>query len=92
MIHEERDLGVTVSEDFKVGKQCSVAAKKGNQILRMIWRSFECKSKDIIVKLYKSLDRLHLDFCIQAWKLHQVNDIVNIEKVQAKSDKNDLGM
>ena len=40
-VTEERDLGVIVSKDLKVGKQCAKAANKGNQILGMIFRTFE---------------------------------------------------
>jgi len=54
-INEKMDLGVMIRDDLKVFKQCAKAAKKGNQVLGMIWRSFECKTKDIILKLYKSL-------------------------------------
>ena len=32
-ITEEKDLGVIISNDLKVGKQCDKAANKGNQIL-----------------------------------------------------------
>ena len=44
---EEKDLGVIVTTDFKVGRQCVEAAKKGNRILGMISRTFSCKSKVI---------------------------------------------
>ena len=33
MVTEEKDLGVMISRNFKVSKQCMKAAKKGNQIL-----------------------------------------------------------
>jgi len=33
IIKEEKDLGVFVSQDLKVGKQCFNAASKGNLIL-----------------------------------------------------------
>ncbi len=86
-INEETDLGVLISNDFKVFKQCAKAAKKGNQVLGMIWRTFECKNKDIIVKLYKSLVRPHLDYCCQAWRPHLIKDIVLIERVQRRATK-----
>src|ERR1051325_4873607 len=53
----------------------------------MIWQSFECKNKDIIVKLYKSLVRPHLDFCIQARKPHLVKDMKVIEKIQRRATR-----
>ena len=33
---KEKDLGVTISADWKVSEQCRIAARKGNQLLRMI--------------------------------------------------------
>ena len=33
---QEKDLGVHITEDLKVRKQCSESAKKGNQISGMI--------------------------------------------------------
>ena len=37
------DLGVIVTSNCKVGRQCAEAAKKGNRILGMINRTFSCK-------------------------------------------------
>ena len=31
-----KDLGVTISADWKVSEQCGIAARKGNQLLGMI--------------------------------------------------------
>ena len=33
---KEKDLGVTISADWKVSEQCGIAARKGNQLLGMI--------------------------------------------------------
>ena len=62
----ERDLGVNVSIDLKVSKQCMEAAATANCVLGMISRTISSRSKDIIVNLYKSLVRPHLEYCIQA--------------------------
>ena len=43
-IMEEKDLGVIISSNFKVAKQCIKAANKGNQILGLIKRTIACKS------------------------------------------------
>jgi len=50
---EERDLGVLVHQTLKPSAHCVQAAKKGHIILAMIYRSFECKTKDIVLRLYK---------------------------------------
>ena len=36
---KEKDLGVTISADWKVSEQCGIAARKGNQLLGMIKRN-----------------------------------------------------
>jgi len=49
----------------------SEGVKKANTILSRIRTSEEplnAIKKEIIIPLYKSLVRLHLDYCKQAWK------------------------
>ena len=53
-IMEEKDLGVYVDHNFKVGKQCAKAAAKGNQILGLISRTFVTRSKEVMMTLHKS--------------------------------------
>jgi ribonuclease P/MRP protein subunit RPP40 len=67
-ISEERDLGVIVQQDLKRSKQCSKSVSTANRILGMIKRSFCYLSKDVVLKLYKSLVRPHLEYCVQAWR------------------------
>ena len=87
VVEEERDLGVIMSNKFKVDKQCVNAAKKANQILGLIYRTFSCKDKEIILKLYKSLVRPHLDFCSQVWRPYLQKDITLIERVQKRATR-----
>jgi hypothetical protein len=86
-IIEEKDLGVIISSSLKVGKQCAKAASKGNQILGLIKRTFISKQKSIMLNLYKSLVRPHLEYCIQAWRPHLVKDICILEKVQKRATR-----
>jgi hypothetical protein len=86
-VSEEKDLGVIVTDDFKVAKQCRKAASKGNQKLGMIWRTFTCKNKNIMTKLYKSIVRPSLDYCVQAWRPHLKKDIDVLERVQKRATK-----
>ena len=87
IVREEKDLGVIVTDDFKVAKQCNKAASKGNQKLGMIRRSFTCKNKDIMMKLYKSIVRPSLDYCVQAWRPHLKKDIEILERVQKRATR-----
>ena len=42
---KEKDLGVKVSADMKVSKQCGIAASNGNQICGLIMRNITYKDK-----------------------------------------------
>ena len=74
--HEERDLGVIITET------CNA-----NAMLGMINRAFKYKTKDVVLKLYKSLVRPHLHYCIQAWRPLKQKDIDLLESIQWKDEQ-----
>jgi hypothetical protein len=51
--------------DLKWDKQCSEAVNIANHILGMIKRSFCYLNKEMVLKLYWSLNQPHLEFNIQ---------------------------
>ena len=67
---KEKDIEVTINADWKVSEQCGIAARKGNQLLGMINRNTTYRERNLIIPLYKSIVRLHLEYCIQAWIPH----------------------
>jgi ribonuclease P/MRP protein subunit RPP40 len=88
-ISEERDLGVIVQQDLTWSKQCSKSVSTANRILGLIKRSFCYLSKDVVLKLYKSLvwPHFHLEYCVQAWRPYLKKDIELIEGVQRRATK-----
>ncbi|CAF1016498.1 unnamed protein product [Brachionus calyciflorus] len=59
---KEKDLGVTVTNNLKWNKQCTIAASKANKILGHILNSFDyldCRSMKL---LYTALVRPHLEY------------------------------
>jgi len=52
----------------------------------MIKRTFVCKSKELILQLYKSLIRPKLEYCIQAWRpyLKNINILERVQKMATK--------
>jgi ribonuclease P/MRP protein subunit RPP40 len=74
-ICEELDLGIIVQDNLKCAGQCAKVVKTANRVLGMIKRTFCNFSRNIIVKLYKSLIRPHLEYAIQAWRPHLKRDI-----------------
>ena len=83
----ERDLGVIINNNGKYSEQCLMAAKKANCVLGMIKRNIKCKNAAIIMRLYKSLERPRLEYCIQAWSPYHKKDIEVLERVQKWATK-----
>ena len=83
----EKDVGVVVSSDMKVSKQCGIAARKGNQILGLIRRNIAYRDKRLIIPLYISLVRPRLEYCIQAWRPHMIKCINKLERVQRRATR-----
>ena len=86
-VSEETDLGIIISSDLKPSKQCICAVKKANMTLGMIKRHIVSRDKNIIIRLYKSLIRPKLEYCIQAWNPSLIKDIELLEQVQHRATK-----
>src|SRR6218665_39569 len=72
---EERDLGVYMHKSAKPSRQCAEASKKANTTLGMIRRTIVTRDKDTILRLYKSLVRPQLEYCIQVWSPYLKQDM-----------------
>ena len=70
-----------------MGKQCNEVVKKANKIIGMIKRNFVDRSKEIILPLYRSLVRPHLEYCCQVCCPHYKKDVKLIEGMQRRATK-----
>ena len=84
---QEKDLGVTITNDLQPSKQCIEVEKKAPKILGYIKRQFKTRKKDTIITLYKALVRPHLEYAVQFWSPSQRKDIEKLEAVQARATK-----
>ena len=86
-VDEEKDLGVYLSSDCKPTLQCTKAAVKAMQSLRIIKRTFNYIDKAGFAILYRAYIRPHLEYCVQAWSPYLQKDIKCLEKVQRRATK-----
>ena len=86
-VSEQKDLGVVINNKLKFNSQCVSSSKTANKVLGFIFRSFEYRSKEIIIPLYKSLVRPHLEYAIQFWCPYYCKDIDILERVQRRATK-----
>ena len=77
-----KDLGVQLSDNLKPSSQCQQAYSNASKVLGMIARTFSFKSQDVMLRLYKSLVRPHLEFSISAWSPYYSKDKHLLERVQ----------
>ncbi len=85
-IHSVED-SVTIASNLKFSQQCKDAAGKAYRMLGFINRNITFMNKEIILPLYNSLVRPHLEYAVQFWSLHLVKDIAKLEAVQRRVTK-----
>lgn len=83
----EKDLGVIVDQTLTGSSHCAVAVKKANRMLGYIAKSIEYKSKEVMLLLYNTLVRPHLEYCVQFWGPYFKKDVEALEKVQRRATK-----
>ena len=71
-----------ITDDMKLEYETTEACKKANRMLGLIRRTILHKDQPILVALYKSVVRPHLEYCCSAWSPRYVKDKECLEKVQ----------
>jgi len=83
----EKHLGVLVDKKLEMSQKSVLTAKKASNILGCIKRSVTSRSREVILPLYSTLVRPHLEYCVQLWNLQHKKDMELLEWVQRKATK-----
>ncbi len=89
---EESDLGVTIRNDLKSTRHCKSACKRANTMLGFIARNFKYKTPEVMLSLYNSMVRPHLEHADQFWLPNYRKDIILLEKGAAPCQENDTNL
>ncbi len=73
-----KDLVVTIALNRKFSQQCKDADGKANRMLGFINRNFFFRNRNIILPLYISLARLHLEHGVEIWTPRHTKDITKL--------------
>lgn len=83
----EKDLGVLIDRGLSFEDHINHIVKKANKLTGLMWRSFSYVDKKVLVTLYKSMIRPHLEYASSVWSPHTWKLAEEIEKIQRRATK-----
>ena len=89
---ELRDLGVTVNEDLSWSSHIHEIVSKAKSVAAWVLSVFRTRDRNVMLTLYKSLVRSHLEYCCPVWHPKKISDIEEVEEVQRVFTRKILGM
>ena len=67
VVETEKDLGVTMSNNLDFTDYINSFIAKANSMIAWVTRSFISRDKDVMLQIYKSMIRPHMEYCVQLW-------------------------
>ena len=83
----EKYLGIMITSDVKCLQQCEYAYSKANKVMGMIKRTISFKEPKIMLNLYKTLVRPHVEYGSSVWNPYYKKDKELLERIQHRYTK-----
>ena len=77
-----RDLGITVSNDLSWTSHIRSSCDKVRKMAAWVFSVFHTRNTGVMLTLYKSLVRSHLEYCSPLWNPSKICDIQELESIQ----------
>ena len=77
-----RDLGIRVSASGSWSKHINKIVDKAKGVSSWVCSVFKSRKKEVMITLYKSIIRSHLEYCCPVWNPQNTADIKKLEDVQ----------
>ncbi len=87
-----RDLGVIVDDQLNWNAHINVKVDMARRMSSWILRTFRSRELDVIILLFSTFARSHLEFCCPLWSPHTTQNIMRIEAPQRSITKKIAGM
>ena len=84
---EEKDLGVTFTDDLHPSTHCANIVAKARRVVAVMKHNFTYMQPDMFIPLYKSVVRPVLEYTAPVWSPYYAADINLIESVQHRATK-----
>ena len=81
-VSQLRDLGITVSSDLSWSPHIRTICDKARKVAAWVFNVFHNRDPDVMLTLFKSLVRSHLEYCSPLWHPTKISDIQELESVQ----------
>ena len=88
----EKDLGVNIDPKLDFEEHINIQTKKAKRLSGMILRTFDSRTSNILIPIFKSLIRPVLEYGNVVWSPYLRKNINKIEHIQRNYTKNISGM
>jgi hypothetical protein len=86
-VPSEKDLGIITDRHLSFEEHINTAAKKGNQVVGIIKRSFNYLNKTTLVMLIKAMIRPRLEYGHSIWNPTLKKHKIALERIQRRATK-----